>query len=160
MTRLNVSDLSPRMKAQILKKLAEEEKENKAIREAIESEKQSEKGNKYHAEKKKVTLPDGTEHTFDSAKEFRVYNDLAIQQKAGEISDLRLQVPFDLIPKQIKSNGKAERGVRYIADFSYIENGKQKVVDVKGYRKGAAYAVFVIKRKLMLWVHGVEVEEV
>jgi GH25 family lysozyme M1 (1,4-beta-N-acetylmuramidase) len=160
MTRLSVSDLSPRMKAQILKKLAEEEKQNKAIQEAIESEKQQQKnGNKYHAEKKTAILPDGTEHTFDSAKEFRVYNDLMIRQKAGEISDLRLQVPYELIPKQIKSNGKAERSVHYIADFVYTEDGKQKVVDVKGYRKGGAYAVFVIKRKLMLWVNGIEVIE-
>lgn len=160
MTRLNVSDLSPRMKAQILKKLSEEEKMKKEIQQALKSEKEEKKNSKYHSTKKTAILPDGTEHTFDSAKELRVYNDLLVRLKAGEISDLRLQVPYELIPKQIKPSGKAERSVHYIADFVYTEDGKQKVVDVKGYRKGGAYAVFVIKRKLMLWVHHIEVIEV
>lgn len=151
MTRLNVSDLSPRMKAQVLKKLSEEERENIF---------KEEKKHKYRAEKTKVEMPDGTEHTFDSKKEAKVYADLLIREKAGEITGLRTQVPYELIPKQRLSNGKSERSVRYIADFVYTQAGETKVIDVKGYRKGGAYAVFVIKRKLMKWIHGIEVTEV
>ena len=32
--------------------------------------------------------------------------------------------------------------------------------DVKGYKGGGAYAVFKIKRKLMLYIHNIIVEEV
>jgi len=34
------------------------------------------------------------------------------------------------------------------------------VEDVKGLKKGAAYQVFVIKRKLMLDRYGIEIKEV
>lgn len=163
MTRMRIEDLPPRMRKQALKKIAEQEKEKKdsiASEELpIPAEKQSGRS-KYKATKITVTLPDGTEHTFDSAKEARVYDDLLIRLKAKEISNLRLQVPYELIPKQKLTNGKTERNVRYIADFVYEEDGITKVVDVKGYRKGTAYAVFVIKRKLMKWVHGIEITEV
>lgn len=172
MTRLSVSDLNPRMRKQVMRILAEEEKEKKQTEKATishgrllskKAEKQEDgdgKRSKYKAQKVTVLLPDGEEHTFDSAKEARVYNDLLIRLKAGEISDLRIQVPYLLIPKQIKTNGKTERKCEYIADFVYEENGKTHVVDVKGYRKSTAYAVFVIKRKLMLWIHGIEIEEI
>lgn len=150
MTRLRIEDLSPNMRKQALKQL---------VGDAEPKEKPVGKS-KYLAVKKTVTLPDGTEHTFDSAKEARVYDDLLIRLKAKEISNLRLQVPYELIPKQKLTTGKTERSVKYIADFVYEENGVTKVVDVKGYRRGTAYAVFVIKRKLMKWIHGIEVTEV
>lgn len=150
MTRLRIEDLSPNMRKQALKQL---------VGDAEPKEKPAGKS-KYLAVKKTVTLPDGTEHTFDSAKEARVYDDLLIRLKAKEITNLRLQVPYELIPKQRLTTGKTERSVKYIADFVYEENGITKVVDVKGYRRGTAYAVFVIKRKLMKWIHGIEVTEV
>ena len=163
MTRLNISDLPPRMRKQALKQIAEQERDKRNSIMPEEPPKQSDNPSgrsKYMAMKKTVTLPDGTEHTFDSAKEARVYNDLLVRLKAGEITDLRLQVPYELIGRQKLSTGKTERAVYYIADFVYEEDGVIKVVDVKGYRKGTAYAVFVIKRKLMKWVHGIEVTEV
>ena len=156
MTRINISDLSPRMKAQLLKKLTQEEREKLFFGEKAEKQ---EKKSKYHSEKVSVTQKDGTVRTFDSKKEARIYADLCIREQAGEISNLRLQVPYELIPKQVLSTGKHERNVKYIADFVYEEDGETKVVDVKGYRQGGAYAVFVIKRKLMKWVHGIEVIE-
>lgn len=163
MTRLNISDLPPRMRKQALKQIAEQERDKRNSIMPEEPPKQSEMqsgSSKYKAVKKTVTLPDGTEHTFDSAKEFRVYDDLLIRLKAKEISNLRLQVPYELIPNQMLSTGKTERSVKYIADFVYEEDGVTKVVDVKGYRKGTAYGVFVIKRKLMKWVHGIEIIEI
>lgn len=163
MTRMRIEDLPPRMRKQALKQIAEQEKSKRGSIAPEEPPQPSEKQNgrsKYKATKKTVALPDGTEHTFDSAKEARVYDDLLIRLKAKEITNLRLQVPYELIPKQRLTTGKTERSVKYIADFVYEENGITKVVDVKGYRRGTAYAVFVIKRKLMKWIHGIEVTEV
>ena len=51
-----------------------------------------------------------------------------------------------------------EREVSYIADFKYIQDGKMIVEDVKGYKRGAAYQLFTIKRKLML-LKGIKVKE-
>ena len=39
-------------------------------------------------------------------------------------------------------------------------DGKKVVEDVKGYKQSTAYAVFAIKRKLMLSVHGIKIREV
>ena len=161
MTRLSIDQLPPKMRQQALKQIQEDElrKKKSLLLQDIEEE-FKEKRNKLKAEKITLPLPDGTEHTFDSKKEATIYTELRLRQKAGEIKDLRIQVPYELIPKQKLTSGKIERSVKYVADFVYEEDGETKVVDVKGYRGGAAYAVFVIKRKLMKWVHNIEVIEV
>lgn len=126
--------------------------------------------NKFNA--KRYTTHDGM--TFDSKKEAVRWNTLKSMEIHGEISDLRVQVRYQLLAPQyeeVKRFGKngqpikpsrrlVERGVDYIADFVYKKNGETVVEDVKGYRKGAAYAVFAIKRKLMLMIHGIKVSEV
>lgn len=89
--------------------------------------------------------------TFDSKREMDRYIDLLLLERAGEISELRLQVSFELIPKQA-----GERSCKYIADFAYTRNGEMIVEDAKGVRTPE----YVIKRKLMLWVHGIKVHEV
>jgi len=122
--------------------------------------------NKYHAKK---TVVDGM--VFDSKKEARQYGVLKCLEKAGEISDLKRQVEFLLIPEQrepdtIGTRGGVHRGklierkVTYVADFVYVRDGKCVVEDVKGYKGGGAYEVFKLKRKLMLFVHGIKVKEV
>ena len=105
--------------------------------------------NKYNAKK---TYVDGI--AFDSKKEAKRYQELKLLERGGVISDLDCQVKFELIPKQ-----EGERAVSYYADFVYTEaqNGLRVVEDVKGYRQ---QPVWVIKRKLMLWVHGIRVVEV
>lgn len=111
--------------------------------------------NKYHATKRKI---DGI--TFDSTKEAQRYLLLKEMAKNSEISELQLQVVFELIPSQ-RINGKvAERAVKYVADFVYIQNGETVVEDVKGCRKGQAYALFTIKRKLMLYRYGIRIKEI
>lgn len=41
-------------------------------------------------------------------------------ERAGKIADLRLQVPFLLLPAQRDENGNVvERAAKYIADFVY-----------------------------------------
>lgn len=107
--------------------------------------------NKYHNNVTKTF--DGNVH--DSQKEATRWSELLILERAGLISDLKRQVKYELIPKQ-----DGERAVFYVADFEYIENGKKVVEDVKGYKEGLAYRVFVIKRKLMLYVYGIKVKEI
>ena len=107
---------------------------------------------------------------FDSKKEARRYAELKMLQKSGEIQNLELQKPFELIPSQYESyarygkNGKrlkdgkrcVEKSCVYKADFVYTENGKLVVEDTKGMRTKD----YIIKRKLMLYVHGIRIKEV
>lgn len=124
--------------------------------------------NKYNAKK---TVVNGK--VFDSKHEGERYYELILMQRAGAIKDLRLQVPFILIPAQYEEdielpNGKIKKGkvieqsVKYIADFVYIDakTGKTIVEDAKGYKDGGAYRIFVIKRKLMLERFGIRIKEV
>lgn len=118
---------------------------------------------------KKVTV-DGI--CFDSKKEYRRYCELKMLEKAGEISNLQRQVKYVLIPAQrepdtvgpkggVKKGKLIERECSYMADYTYIDsNGKLHVEDIKGYKGGGAYTVFSIKRKLMLYIHGIIVEEI
>lgn len=98
-------------------------------------------------------------HTFASAREKRRDRELLLLEQAGAISQLELQPEYELIPKQIKLNGKAERAAVYTADFRYIEDGVLVVEDVKS-KATAKLADYVLRRKLMLFVHGIEVREV
>lgn len=117
---------------------------------------------KYNAQK---TTVDGI--TFDSRKEARRYHELKLLEGAGAIKDLRMQVSFQLIPPQFEPDrigkrggvyhGKCiEREVKYVADFTYLENNSLVVEDTKGYKTPE----YIIKRKLMLYIHGIRIREV
>ena len=95
---------------------------------------------------------------FDSAAESRRYRTLSLLQAAGDITALERQVSFTLIPKLKRADGKPELPVTYVADFVYMRDGAQVVEDVKSAptRKLPAY---IIKRKLMLHVHGITLLE-
>lgn len=98
---------------------------------------------------------------FDSKKEALRWRQLKSLEKIKAISDLQRQVKYTLIPAQKDEAGKTiEHKCSYIADFVYKQNGQTIVEDVKGYRKGTAYDVFTIKRKLMLEKYGIRVKEV
>ena len=145
---ISLSDLSAKAREQVVAKLAIEQ---------VKKIKQAEKPSKYHAEKVESRLADGTPHTFDSVKEAKRYSELAILLRAGEITDLRVQVPFELIPKQKKADGKEERPCSYVADFVYKDNhGNEIVEDTKGIRTKE----YIIKRKIMLWRYGITIKEV
>lgn len=107
------------------------------------------KKSKYHAEKC---------GGYDSKKEYYRAQQLKLWLKAGVISDLREQVVFLLIPSQTNSEGVEEKPVRYKADFVYIDNatGQTVVEDTKGFRTPE----YIIKRKLMLMVHGITIKEI
>ena len=119
---------------------------------------------------KKVVLPDGT--VFDSEKEYKRWCELRLLEKAGEIQNLQRQVPFVLIPtqneevvrfskktgKQLKSKMKtAEQACVYYADFTYLENGKLVVEDVKS--EATRTDLYKIKRKLLLERYGIKIKE-
>lgn len=120
---------------------------------------------KYH--NKKITV-DGI--TFDSVKEYNRYRELKILEKIGEVKDLELQVKFVLIPaiyetykrygkngKQLKDGKKLiEKECAYFADFVYSRNGVKVVEDAKGVKTKD----YIIKRKLMLFMHGIRIKEV
>jgi hypothetical protein len=126
--------------------------------------------NKYGAVKVKAL--DGT--VYDSKKEHSRAIQLEMLLRAGKIKDLKRQVPFELIPAQYETverygkNGKRlkdgkkliERKCEYVADFTYIdtETGEYVVEDVKG--GGVRTKDYLIKRKLMLLVHGIKLREV
>jgi len=94
--------------------------------------------------------------TFDSVKEYKRFCELTLLERAGEITELQRQVKFMLIPSQ-KIDGKVvERPVHYIADFVYQEDGHTVVEDTKGFKTKD----YILKRKLMLHVHGIRIREV
>ena len=121
--------------------------------------------NKYH---NKATIVDGI--SFMSRKEARRYQELLLLQRAGVIQNLRMQERFVLIPSQYETferyGAKGQRlkdGTRllekecvYIADFVYMENGELVVEDTKGFKTKD----YIIKRKLMLYTHGIRIKEV
>mgnify|MGYP003309414572 CR=1 FL=1 len=80
---------------------------------------------------------------FESELEGKRYVQLKLLQRAGEISNLRLQVPF-LLQDSFRKNGKTYRKIEYIADFIYDEKGKTIVEDTKGVKT----EVFKMKQKL------------
>ena len=93
--------------------------------------KPGQKESKYHSQK--ITV---SGKTFDSIKEGSRYADLVLMERSGEISELKCQVPYVLIPSQKCENGKViEKPVKYIADFVYKDkNGNVIVEDTKGVR--------------------------
>ena len=109
------------------------------------------KFSKYHNRKTIVN-----DIKFDSKHEADRYIELQILLKAGEISDLRLQVPFELIPT-FKLNNETFRLTKYIADFVYKDKqGNEIVEDAKGMKTD----VYKLKRKLMAYIHHIVIKEV
>lgn len=102
-------------------------------------------------------------------KEYRRYLDLLAMQQAGEIYDLRRQVKYELIPAQREPDTIGKRGgvhkgkllekeVSYYADFVYRITGTDEeiVEDTKGVRT----TDYILKRKMMLYFHGIKIKEI
>lgn len=97
---------------------------------------------------------------FDSKLECDRYKYLKQLEKLGEISNLELQKPFELIEKQkrgvhiVPSVSKSEsiRSVKYYADFIYyrVKDGVWVVNDVKG----RSSDVYKLKMKLFIALNG------
>ena len=124
-------------------------------------------GTKYNATKVEI---DG--HTFDSKKESNRYLELKLLERGKVISDLRTQVEFELLPNQYATeerygkNGRRlkdkeillERKCCYVADFVYTDNrtGETVVEDTKGFKT----ADYILKKKMLLYFHGIHIVEV
>ena len=110
---------------------------------------------------------------FDSRKEAQRYAELLLLKRCGKIKDLELQKSFELIPAQYETTNEVytrgpnkgkpkqgkciEKAVTYIADFCYIdESGRTVVEDTKGFKTKD----YIIKRKLMLYMHGIRIVEI
>ena len=107
----------------------------------------------------KKTIIRGLE--FASKREAARYVELLAMQRAGEIYELDCQSAFELIPAQLAPSGRKERRVTYVADFAYYRasDGQRVVEDVKS-PVTVKLPAYIIKRKLMLRVHGIEVVEI
>lgn len=103
--------------------------------------------------KNKKVVIEGIE--FDSKKEAKRYQELKLMQRAGIITDLKMQVPYTLIPA-FNLGKKRYRCMIYLADFVYKENGKEVVEDTKGFRTD----VYKIKKKLMAYIYQIEIKEI
>lgn len=96
--------------------------------------------------------------TFDSQAEARRWGELRLLECAGRISALRRQVPYVFLVHTTGTEpgcGEDKRQMRYVADFVYVEGGREVVEDVKGYRT----AEYKRKRRLMKKIYGVEIRE-
>ena len=98
---------------------------------------------------------------------------MVLLERAGRIQELDRQVKFELIPAQYESyeryskktgkrlkDGKRciEKSCVYNADFVYKMDGQRFVEDTKS--DPTKTKDYIIKRKLLLWVHGIRIKEV
>ena len=121
------------------------------------------RGNKYGNHKVKLSG-----ELYDSRAEAIRGEELRALEAAGEIYNLRRQVPFELLPAQREKDREGKRGgkikgkiieraVSYVADFVYVnKDGFQVVEDVKGLKTKD----YILKRKMMLYFHGIRVQEI
>ena len=105
--------------------------------------------NKFH------NRAEGGQQSMYESRRARALRPLA---QAGLIRNYAEQVSFELIPAQRdRATGKMiEPACGYIADFVYDDEAGHHVEDAKGMRTD----VYRIKKKLMLLVHGIQIEEV
>lgn len=89
---------------------------------------------------------------FDSKHERDRYVELLLMEKAKVIQDLKTQVAFPLIPKS-----KYGREIKYVADFTYYENGKLVVEDTKS--PVTKTPVYRLKKRLLAEIFGIEIKE-
>ena len=120
---------------------------------------------KHKFNNKKMSTQDGE---FDSKGEWQRWLVLKEAQDKGEISDLRRQVKYILIPTQYKAvevklktktkvvQRVAEHEISYKADFVYEKDGETIVEDYKGYPNDRWPYV----KKMMLFFHGIAIREV
>lgn len=106
------------------------------------------RGKKSKYRNKKVRF-DGM--VFDSMKEYRRWIDLNILEENHHIFDLERQVVFDLGVCKYKADFVYNVQVRYGIVTTY----KQVVEDVKGFKT----AMYKLKKKMMLKVHGITIKE-
>jgi len=118
------------------------------------------KKNKYRNKKCKMIF-ENQSYTFDSKMEMTFFSKLGHRLKRFEIEKLKLQPQFLLHERFTINTDRTKTGksniqaMIYTPDFSYIENGKVIVVEVKG----VADTAFNIRKRIFLAQleeHGVD----
>ena len=125
-----------------------------------------EKGKKYNNTKVEY---DGIK--FDSKKEMQRYIVLKAAEDSGVISNLELQVKYELIPavreeyiEHLKTKDKVKTRtlqlpITYTCDFQYLKDGVLIVEDVKASPKKLPKE-FVLKEKMMFALKGIKIKKV
>ena len=108
---------------------------------------------------------------FDSKKEMQRYLVLKDAEDKGMISDLRLQVKYELIPsikeeyiEHLKTKDKVKTRtlqlpITYTCDFQYTKNGELVIEDVKASPKMLPKE-FTLKEKLLFWRYGIKIRKI
>ena len=109
------------------------------------------KKNKYN-NKKTVRIVNGEPIILDSLAEARHYDKLIILAKAQKITELKLQPKFLLVDTLRVEGHKTMPKRYYITDFSYIQDERKVVVDVKGFKT----PMYNLKKHLFLAKYGNE----
>lgn len=101
--------------------------------------------NKYHNKK---TTVDGK--VFDSKKEALRYLELRQMQKDGKISDLKLQIKYDLMVNGVSCGF-------YKCDFRYVVKGSMNytVEDCKGVKT----STYALKKRLIFAIYKIKILE-
>lgn len=91
---------------------------------------------------------------YDSKKEAEFAECLDWRLRAHDLKSWSRQVPFPIVINGIKC-------FSLILDFEVINNdGSHSYYDVKGYKKGDAYARFTLKKKCVEAMYNIKIEEV
>ena len=155
---INLSDLPPKYQQQAVEKYMKQQKRRGPVPPAAAVQNTDRAAKYRNTPTERVTASGAVLH-FDSQKEARRYDYLALRQQAGEIHDLRLQVDFTLQEAYTDPEGRRVRAIRYRADFTYRErDGRLVVEDVKS--KPTRTREYLIKRKLMKERRGIDITEV
>ena len=110
------------------------------------------KRNKFNAKK---TIVNGI--TFDSKKEALYYTNLLLCKRTSLLKDKVLEI--ELQPRYDIIVNKKKIGF-YKADFKVKYHDRVEIIDVKGLKKGAAYQIFRLKKKLVEALYNIEIIEV
>jgi len=99
-----------------------------------------------------------SEHTFDSKKEYRYYLQLKQRMKAinraDRVVNIGLQPRYDIIINSKKIGF-------YKADFKVLfADNRVEIIDVKGYKKGCAYQMFKLKKKIVEALYDIQIIEI
>ena len=92
---------------------------------------------------------------FDSKHELERWIVLKDMEKRGEITWLRRQVRYKVIP-EMEYNGKKLKPNYYVVDFEYDKDGETILEDAKGVET----EVYRLKKKLVYQIYGRWVHEV
>lgn len=88
-------------------------------------------------------------HRFASKREAARYGELKLLMRGGAIRGLKLQEPFEIAINGVKC-------FTYKADFSYTENGKKIVEDVKGFKT----PIYRLKKKCVEAAYKIQIQEI